>query len=133
MAATLFRSCGPPFFPSPNSGERPHYKPNSCEIRFLECENGGILSLVWRVRNFFAGGFPILWLLEDSTIRGAGEKKRGAWQNHKRLPYCSINFYRTSLDHLLLGMDADIDWMSTAAIIKPFLRIAQVDFGRRVA
>jgi hypothetical protein len=57
-------------------------------------------------------------------------KKRGAWQKHKRLPYSSINLYRTSLDHLLLGMDADIDELSTAPIIKPFLRISHTEFGR---
>src|ERR1700688_3291706 len=45
---------------------------------------------------------------------GRRQKKRGARQNHKRLPYNSINLYRTSLDHLLLGMDADIDKMSIA-------------------
>jgi len=43
-------------------------------------------------------------------------------------PYCRINVYRTSLDHLLLGMDADIDRMSTAPIIKPFLKMSKVDF-----
>ena len=53
-----------------------------------------------------------------SYLRGCGtirkfiepaENKRGAWQNHKRLSYISINLYRTSLDHLLLGKAADID------------------------
>jgi hypothetical protein len=57
-----------------------------------------------------------------------GEKKRGAWQNHKRLPYISINVYRTSLDHLLLGMDADIDRMSTGLIIKPFWGMSKIEF-----
>ena len=56
------------------------------------------------------------------------EKKRGTWQNHKRLSYCRINVYRTSLDHLLLGMDADIDRMSTGPIIKPFLKMSKIDF-----
>jgi hypothetical protein len=56
------------------------------------------------------------------------EKKRGAWQNHKRLPYISINVYRTSLDHLLLGMDADIDRMSTGPIIKPFSGMSKIEF-----
>jgi hypothetical protein len=56
------------------------------------------------------------------------EKKRGAWQNHKRLPYISINVYRTSLDHLLLGMDADIDRMSTGPIIKPFWAMSKIEF-----
>jgi hypothetical protein len=46
-------------------------------------------------------------------------KKGGAWQNHKRLPYISIKVYRTSLDHLLLGMVADIDKKSISPIINP--------------
>jgi hypothetical protein len=47
------------------------------------------------------------------SIYRAGVKRRDAWQSHKRLSYSSINsikVYCTSLDHLLLGMDADIDW-----------------------
>jgi hypothetical protein len=35
------------------------------------------------------------------------QKKRGAWQNHKRLSYSSINSYHTSLDHLLLDRNVD--------------------------
>jgi hypothetical protein len=65
---------------------------------------------------------------EFNNSRGRRGKKRGAWQNHKRLPYISINLYRTSLDHLLLGMDADIDELSTAPIIKPFFQFANIDF-----
>jgi hypothetical protein len=67
---------------------------------------------------------------EFNNSRGRRGKKRGAWQNHKRLPYSSINLYRTSLDHLLLGMDADIDELSTAPIIKPSTEIANIDFSR---
>src|SRR5882762_4790074 len=37
----------------------------------------------------FSGGFV------NSQGRRGG-KKRGAWQNHKRLSYSSIKFYRTS-------------------------------------
>jgi hypothetical protein len=67
---------------------------------------------------------------EFNNSRGRREKKRGAWQNHKRLPYSSINLYCTSLDHLLLGMDADIDELSIAPIIKPSTEIANIDFSR---
>jgi hypothetical protein len=35
------------------------------------------------------------------------ERKRGARQSHKRLPYSSIKVSNTSLDHLLLGKAAD--------------------------
>src|SRR5271157_6054617 len=35
-------------------------------------------------------------------------KERGARQPHKRLLYC-VNVNRTSLDHLLLGKNADVD------------------------
>jgi hypothetical protein len=38
----------------------------------------------------------------------AGQKERGARQHHKRLLYC-VNVKRTSLDHLLLGRNADVD------------------------
>ena len=38
----------------------------------------------------------------------AGKKERGARQPHKRLLYC-VNVNRTSLDHLLLGRNADVD------------------------
>ncbi len=38
----------------------------------------------------------------------AGLKERGARQLHKRLLYC-LNVNRTSLDHLLLGRNADVD------------------------
>jgi hypothetical protein len=38
----------------------------------------------------------------------AREKERGARQRHKRLLYY-VNVNRTSLDHLLLGKNADID------------------------
>jgi hypothetical protein len=37
-----------------------------------------------------------------------GQKERGARQPHKRLLYC-VNVNRTSLDHLLLGGNADVD------------------------
>jgi hypothetical protein len=36
------------------------------------------------------------------------EKERGARQPHKRLLYY-VNVNRTSLDHLLLGRNADVD------------------------
>jgi hypothetical protein len=36
------------------------------------------------------------------------KKERGARQSHKRLLYC-VNVNRTSLDHLLLGKNADVD------------------------
>jgi len=42
------------------------------------------------------------------TVAPAGEKERGARQPHKRLLYC-VNVNRTSLDHLLLGKNADGD------------------------
>ena len=37
-----------------------------------------------------------------------GKKERGARQLHERLLYC-VNVKRTSLDHLLLGKNADVD------------------------
>jgi hypothetical protein len=37
-----------------------------------------------------------------------GKKERGARAPHKRLLYC-VNVNRTSLDHLLLGRNADVD------------------------
>jgi hypothetical protein len=49
-------------------------------------------------------------------FRQAGQKERGARQPHKRLLYC-VNVNRTSLDHLLLGKNADIDQMSNAPSI----------------
>jgi len=42
------------------------------------------------------------------TVAPAGEKERGARQTHKRLFYC-VNVNYTSLDHLLLGRNADVD------------------------
>jgi hypothetical protein len=36
------------------------------------------------------------------------KKERGARYTHKRLLYC-VNVNRTSLDHLLLGENADVD------------------------
>jgi len=46
-------------------------------------------------------------MLVSSSPRG-GKKERGAWKTHKRpLNYFNVN--RTSLDHLLLGEDADVD------------------------
>ena len=53
-------------------------------------------------------------------LQGKRKKKRGTWQNHKRLPYSTINSYRTSLDHLLLDKAVDIP------IIKP---LKQIDYG----
>jgi hypothetical protein len=41
-------------------------------------------------------------------FRRDGTKERGAWQAHKRLLYC-VNVNRTSLDHLLLGGNADVN------------------------
>ena len=41
----------------------------------------------------------------NSDRRG---KRRGARAPHKRLLYC-VNLNRTSLDHLLLGRNADVD------------------------
>jgi hypothetical protein len=38
----------------------------------------------------------------------AGQKERGARKPHKRLLYC-VNVNRTSLDHLLLGSNADVN------------------------
>ena len=47
------------------------------------------------------------------------KKERGARQSHKRLLYC-VNVNRTSLDHLLLGRNADIDksveWSEYSAV-----------------
>jgi hypothetical protein len=43
-------------------------------------------------------------------------------------PYNSISLYRTSLDHLLLGMVADIDKKSITCILKPFVQISKCDF-----
>jgi len=43
-----------------------------------------------------------------STLSQAGERERGARHTHKRLLYC-VNVNYTSLDHLLLGGNADID------------------------
>jgi hypothetical protein len=40
-----------------------------------------------------------------------------------------LNINYTSLDHLLLGMDADIDRMSTAPIVKPFSEFPKSNFG----
>ena len=53
-------------------------------------------------------------IIEES--KQAGQKERGARQPHKRLLYC-VNVNRTSLDHLLLGKNADIDQMSNAPSI----------------
>jgi hypothetical protein len=44
-----------------------------------------------------------------------GERRSGS---HKRLLYC-VNVNRTSLDHLLLGVVADIDEMSHGLSIAP--------------
>jgi hypothetical protein len=41
-------------------------------------------------------------------FKQAGQKERGARQLHKRLLYY-FNVNRTSLDHLLLGRNADAD------------------------
>jgi hypothetical protein len=46
--------------------------------------------------------------LNLETVLIQPEKKRGARQPHKRLLYC-INVNRTSLDHLLLGRNTDVD------------------------
>lgn len=58
---------------------------------------------------FVAVGSLVIQLRGLCQFTGQAEKTRGAWQNHKRLPYNSISLYRTSLDHLLLGRNADID------------------------
>jgi hypothetical protein len=47
---------------------------------------------------------------EDSR-RTSGQKRREALGSLKRLLYC-VNVNRTSLDHLLLGKNADVDQMS---------------------
>jgi hypothetical protein len=44
----------------------------------------------------------------DREFGQARQKERGAWYLHKRLLYC-VNVNRTSLDHLLLGRNADVD------------------------
>jgi hypothetical protein len=46
---------------------------------------------------------------KSQDVRGeCGKKERGARQPHKRLRYY-VNVNRTSLDHLLLGKNADVD------------------------
>jgi hypothetical protein len=46
---------------------------------------------------------------ESKHAAGGGRKgERGARYVHKRLFYC-VNVNRTSLDHLLLGKNADVD------------------------
>jgi hypothetical protein len=46
--------------------------------------------------------------IKSQGIRKGGRKERGARQPHKRLLYY-FNVNRTSLDHLLLGKNADVD------------------------
>jgi hypothetical protein len=49
------------------------------------------------------------WLsIRRRIIRTGGTKERGARYLHKRLLYY-VNVNRTSLDHLLLGRNADVD------------------------
>jgi len=48
--------------------------------------------------------------VKSQGIRTGGTKERGARQPHKRLLYLyCFNVNRTSLDHLLLGRNADVD------------------------
>src|SRR6516164_8056617 len=47
-----------------------------------------------------------------TLVAKSGQKERGARLSHKRLLYCvKVNY--TSLDHLLLGENADIDKVSS--------------------
>jgi hypothetical protein len=53
----------------------------------------------------------------EAKTNGA-ERREALGELHKRLLYC-VNVNRTSLDHLLLGEDADIDKMSHERSITP--------------
>jgi hypothetical protein len=57
-------------------------------------------------------------------FKAAGQKKRGAWQTHKRPSHSRIKVNRTSLDHLLL--DRDVEKAKT--IIIPFKAVRQSRF-----
>jgi hypothetical protein len=48
------------------------------------------------------------WIGHNMRNSDRRDKRRGARQRHKRLLYC-VNVNRTSLDHLLLGRNADVD------------------------
>ena len=56
----------------------------------------------------FYNAFISRWIGTIRGIRTGGTKERGARQLHKRLLYC-VKVNRTSLDHLLLGKNADVD------------------------
>ena len=60
------------------------------------------------------------------------DKRRGARQRHKRLLYC-VNVNRTSLDHLLLGRNADVDksveWSEYSAGSGRIGRSVSLNFG----
>ena len=47
-----------------------------------------------------------------------GKRREALGVDHKRLLYC-VNVNRTSLDHLLLGENADIDELSNVPSIAP--------------
>src|SRR5215472_9551528 len=57
-----------------------------------------------------------------------GERRSGS---HKRLLYC-VNVNRTSLDHLLLGVGADIDEMSHGPSIAPGLERRRANLLRLI-
>jgi len=55
-----------------------------------------------------AGGHTLNKFFKSRGLGQAGQKEGGARQPHKRPLYC-VNVNRTSLDHLLLGRNADVD------------------------
>ena len=60
------------------------------------------------VKKALASNNTLNKFVKSRGIRTGGKKERGARQLHKRLLYC-FNVNRTSLDHLLLGKNADVD------------------------
>ena len=76
------------------------------------------MGAAWRGRGRAGPGFDVHQALatrkrqnkfvESQGIRNCEAKERGARQPHERLLYY-VNVNRTSLDHLLLGRNADID------------------------
>ena len=86
-------------------------------------------SIVWRVRSSFAEVFLIMRLREDSSIHEAGREKKEApgritSASPRAQSICTVPHWITSFSAKMPISTR----MSTPRIIKPFSRIAKVDF-----
>jgi hypothetical protein len=86
-------------YPLPTTPEKSDYRTSAVPLLHLSGK---------RVYQALARDKTLNKFVKSRGIRTGGTKERGAWQPRKRLLYC-VNVNRTSLDHLLLGRNADVD------------------------